>query len=68
MGSSGVQIVCMALGILGLIAAVVTISVPRWKISAFIGQNIITAQVNHCCNFKKFTSKNKCVCLCTAQI
>uniref|UniRef100_A0A9J8CYU6 Claudin n=2 Tax=Cyprinus carpio TaxID=7962 RepID=A0A9J8CYU6_CYPCA len=45
MGSSGVQIVCMALGILGLIAAVVTIAVPRWKISAFIGQNIITAQV-----------------------
>ncbi|XP_016399774.1 claudin-4-like [Sinocyclocheilus rhinocerous] len=45
MGSSGVQIVCMALGILGLIAAVVTIAVPRWKVSAFIGQNIITAQV-----------------------
>ncbi|KAK2916295.1 hypothetical protein Q8A67_000669 [Cirrhinus molitorella] len=45
MGSSGVQIVCVALGILGLIAAVVTIAVPRWKISAFIGQNIITAQV-----------------------
>ncbi len=52
MGSSGVQIVCMALGILGLIAAVVTIAVPRWKVSAFIGQNIITAQVNHCWNFK----------------
>uniref|UniRef100_A0A672JX39 Claudin n=1 Tax=Sinocyclocheilus grahami TaxID=75366 RepID=A0A672JX39_SINGR len=45
MGSSGVQIVCMALGILGLIAAVVAIAVPRWKVSAFIGQNIITAQV-----------------------
>ncbi|XP_073696813.1 claudin i [Garra rufa] len=45
MGAAGVQIVCVALGILGLIAAVVTIAVPRWKISAFIGQNIITAQV-----------------------
>ncbi|XP_043091226.1 claudin i [Puntigrus tetrazona] len=45
MGSFGVQITCMALGILGLIAAVVTIAVPRWKVSAFIGQNIITAQV-----------------------
>ncbi|XP_052408908.1 claudin-6-like [Carassius gibelio] len=45
MGSSGVQIACTALGILGLIAAVVTIAVPRWKVSAFIGQNIITAQV-----------------------
>ncbi|XP_059414119.1 claudin-4-like [Carassius carassius] len=45
MGSSGVQIVCMALGIFGLIAAIVTITVPKWKVSAFIGDNIITAQV-----------------------
>ncbi|XP_026063034.1 claudin-4 [Carassius auratus] len=45
MGSSGVQIVCMALGIFGLIAAIVTITVPKWKVSAFIGENIITAQV-----------------------
>ncbi|TRY87756.1 hypothetical protein DNTS_015681 [Danionella cerebrum] len=45
MGSSGVQIVCMALAILGLIATIVTIAVPRWRISAFIGNNIITAQV-----------------------
>lgn len=49
MGSAGVQIVCTALGILGLIAAIVTIAVPRWKISSFTGQNIITAQVHiHC--------------------
>ncbi|XP_056609573.1 claudin i [Triplophysa dalaica] len=45
MGSSGVHIVCVALGILGLIAAIVTIAVPRWKISSFTGQNIITAQL-----------------------
>nr|AAH46020.1 Cldni protein [Danio rerio] len=46
MGSAGVQIVCVALGILGLIATVVTIAIPQWKTSAFIGQNIITAQVS----------------------
>ncbi|XP_051571046.1 claudin-4-like [Myxocyprinus asiaticus] len=45
MGSAGVQIVCVALGVLGLIAAIVTIAVPRWKISSFTGQNIITAQL-----------------------
>lgn len=46
MGSAGVQIVCVALGILGLIATIVTIAIPQWKTSAFIGQNIITAQVS----------------------
>ncbi|KAL2101344.1 hypothetical protein ACEWY4_003105 [Coilia grayii] len=41
---SGVQIVCVALSILGLIAVCVTCIVPRWKVSAFVGQNIVTAQ------------------------
>lgn len=44
MGSAGVQIVCVALGILGLIAAVVCCAVPRWKVSSFTGSNIVTAQ------------------------
>ncbi|XP_076852680.1 claudin i [Brachyhypopomus gauderio] len=44
MGSSGIQIVCVALTVLGLIAAIVTCVVPAWKVSAFIGQNIVTAQ------------------------
>ncbi|XP_065130160.1 claudin i [Paramisgurnus dabryanus] len=44
MGAAGVHMVCMALGILGFIATIVTIAVPKWRVSAFIGQNIITAQ------------------------
>ncbi|XP_051995876.1 claudin i [Xyrauchen texanus] len=45
MGSAGVHIVCVAVGILGLIATIVTIAIPKWKVSSFTGQNIITAQV-----------------------
>ncbi|MCI4384745.1 hypothetical protein PGIGA_G00042160 [Pangasianodon gigas] len=45
MGSTGIQIVCVGLGILGLIAAIVTCILPSWKVSSFTGQNIITAQV-----------------------
>lgn len=45
MGSSGIQIVCVGLSILGLIAAIVTCVMPNWKVSSFTGNNIITAQV-----------------------
>ncbi|KAG9264103.1 claudin-4-like [Astyanax mexicanus] len=45
MGSSGIQIVCVGLGVLGLIAGIVTCVLPNWKVSSFTGQNIITAQV-----------------------
>ncbi|XP_057673487.1 claudin i [Corythoichthys intestinalis] len=44
MGSTGVQIVCVALGVLGLIGAIVCCAVPRWKVSSFTGANIVTAQ------------------------
>nr|XP_046270712.1 claudin i [Scatophagus argus] len=44
MGSSGVQIVCVALGVLGLIGVIVCCAVPRWKVSSFTGNNIVTAQ------------------------
>ncbi|XP_056143165.1 claudin i [Lampris incognitus] len=44
MGSSGVQIVCVALGVFGLVGAIVCCAVPRWKVSAFAGSNIVTAQ------------------------
>ncbi|XP_077589955.1 claudin i [Stigmatopora nigra] len=44
MGSTGVQIVCVALGVLGLIGAIVCCAVPRWKVSSFSGSNIVTAQ------------------------
>lgn len=45
MGSSGVQMVCVALGVLGLIGVIVCCAVPRWKVSSFTGSNIVTAQV-----------------------
>uniref|UniRef100_A0A4W6CI79 Claudin n=1 Tax=Lates calcarifer TaxID=8187 RepID=A0A4W6CI79_LATCA len=44
MGSVGVQIVCVALGVLGLIGTIVCCVVPRWKVSSFTGSNIVTAQ------------------------
>ncbi|XP_034047167.1 claudin i [Thalassophryne amazonica] len=44
MGSVGVQIVCVALGVLGLIGVIVCCAIPRWKVSAFTGSQIITAQ------------------------
>ncbi|KAM4598055.1 claudin i [Polymixia lowei] len=46
MGSAGVQIVCVALGVLGLVGAIVCCAVPRWKVSSFTGSNIVTAQSN----------------------
>ncbi|XP_019950284.1 claudin i [Paralichthys olivaceus] len=44
MGSTGVHIVCVALGVLGLVGAIVCCAVPRWKVSSFTGANIVTAQ------------------------
>lgn len=44
MGSSGIQIVCVALGVFGLIGAIVCCAVPRWKVTSFTGSNIVTAQ------------------------
>lgn len=45
MGSAGVHIVCVALGVLGLIGTIVCCAVPRWRVSSFTGSNIVTAQV-----------------------
>ncbi|XP_028310202.1 claudin i [Gouania willdenowi] len=44
MGNVGVQIVCVALGVLGLVGVIVCCAVPRWKVSSFTGSNIVTAQ------------------------
>ncbi|CAL8304225.1 unnamed protein product [Merluccius merluccius] len=44
MGSPGIQIVCVALGVLGLVGTIVCCAVPRWKVSSFTGANIVTAQ------------------------
>lgn len=37
--------VCVALGVLGLIGVIVCCAVPRWKVSSFTGANIVTANV-----------------------
>ncbi|XP_031606664.1 claudin i [Oreochromis aureus] len=44
MGSAVVQMVCVALGVVGLIGIVVCCAVPLWRVSAFTGSNIVTAE------------------------
>ncbi|XP_048847426.1 claudin i [Brienomyrus brachyistius] len=44
MGNAGIHIVCVALGILGLVAAIICCAIPKWRESSFTGQNIVTAQ------------------------
>ncbi|XP_023813123.1 claudin-4-like [Oryzias latipes] len=44
MGSSAVQMACVVLGVMGLIGIVVACILPRWRVSSFIGSNIVTAQ------------------------
>uniref|UniRef100_A0A3P9NVS4 Claudin n=1 Tax=Poecilia reticulata TaxID=8081 RepID=A0A3P9NVS4_POERE len=43
--SMGLEIVGISLGFLGLILTIVTCALPMWKVTAFIGANIITSQV-----------------------
>lgn len=43
----GVQIVCVALGVLGLIGVIVCCAIPRWTMSSFVGSNIVTAQTTY---------------------
>ncbi|KAK7156944.1 hypothetical protein R3I94_006864 [Phoxinus phoxinus] len=38
------QILGMSLGIIGFIGAIVICALPMWKVTAFIGANIVTAQ------------------------
>ena len=44
MVSAGLQMLGAALAILGWIGTIVVCALPMWKVSAFIGSNIITAQ------------------------
>lgn len=44
MVSAGLQILGAALGILGWIGAIVVCALPMWKVTAFIGTSIVTAQ------------------------
>ncbi|XP_037324415.1 claudin-4-like [Pungitius pungitius] len=44
MVSTGLQMLGAALGILGWIGAIIVCAIPMWKVSAFIGSNIVTSQ------------------------
>lgn len=44
MVSAGMQMLGTALCIIGWIGAIVACALPQWKVTAFIGQNIVTAQ------------------------
>nr|XP_020461293.1 claudin-4-like [Monopterus albus] len=44
MVSAGFQIMGLALAIIGCIGVIVACALPQWKVTAFIGQNIVTAQ------------------------
>ncbi|TSL04272.1 Claudin-like protein ZF-A89 [Bagarius yarrelli] len=44
MATSGLQVLGLALAFLGLLGDIVICALPMWKVTAFIGQNIVTAQ------------------------
>lgn len=45
MPSAGLEILGVTLAVLGWISAIVSCALPMWRVSAFIGVNIVTAQV-----------------------
>ncbi|XP_069017466.1 claudin-3-like [Embiotoca jacksoni] len=45
MPSVGLEILGVALAVLGWISAIVSCALPMWRVSAFIGMNIVTAQM-----------------------
>ncbi|CAL8363146.1 unnamed protein product [Merluccius merluccius] len=44
MAAAGFQILGIALGLIGWIGAIVVCALPMWKVTAFVGNNIVTAQ------------------------
>lgn len=44
MVSAGIQMLGIALCIIGWIGAIIACALPQWRVTAFIGQNIVTAQ------------------------
>lgn len=46
MVSAGLQMLGAALGVLGWIGAIVVCAIPMWKVTAFIGSNIVTSQTS----------------------
>ncbi|XP_029923875.1 claudin-4-like [Myripristis murdjan] len=46
MVSAGMQMLGTALGILGWIGAIIVCAIPMWRVTAFIGSNIVTSQTS----------------------
>ncbi|KAM6450950.1 claudin-9-like [Liasis olivaceus] len=45
MASAGLEIMAMALCIFGWLGTILSCALPMWKVSAFIGNNIVVAQI-----------------------
>lgn len=45
MPSAGLEILGVTLAVLGWISAIISCVLPMWRVSAFIGMNIVTAQI-----------------------
>ncbi|KAL7853832.1 hypothetical protein AOLI_G00206760 [Acnodon oligacanthus] len=46
MASAGLQMLGAALGIIGWIGVIITCALPMWRVTAFIGSNIVTSQIS----------------------
>ncbi|XP_029303743.1 claudin-4-like [Cottoperca gobio] len=46
MVAGGLQILGAALGLLGWIGVIIVCAIPMWKVTAFIGSNIVTSQTS----------------------
>ncbi|XP_069040672.1 claudin-4-like [Lepisosteus oculatus] len=46
MAAAGLQLLGIALAIIGWIGAIIACALPMWRVTAFIGNNIVTAQIN----------------------
>ncbi|GCB87019.1 hypothetical protein scyTo_0027747, partial [Scyliorhinus torazame] len=45
MANAGLEILGVALGVLGLLGAILTCTLPMWRVTAFVGNNIVVAQI-----------------------
>ncbi|XP_014829536.1 PREDICTED: claudin-4-like [Poecilia mexicana] len=45
MASKAAQVVCVTLGVIGLIGVITCCALPQWKVTAFKGAKIVTSQV-----------------------
>lgn len=45
MASAGIQILAKALAVIGWLGTIIICALPMWKVTAFIGNNIVTAQI-----------------------